>query len=98
MISEFVKLYQTDYRLFVKYFLCVELFDSLTNEPISYLEFGTRVTNLFLDISLRIGESVLSKDKEIFEVTDILTYKENIYCIKRFYLKKKTERNSITNV
>ena len=48
----------------------------------------------------RIGESVKShKTEDTFEVIDILTYMTyDFKRIKRFYLKKKTERKTITNV
>ena len=67
---------------------------------ISYSSFGSYIHNLFSDITWwpRIGESVKSLDGDIFEVKDVLTYRSDAKDIKRFYLKKKTERKTITNV
>lgn len=88
-------------RLSLGDFHYVELFDIENNVEIDYSIFGT--TSLYNVFDKKewwpsIGESVLSRNNEIFEIVDILTYLEGMSCVKRFYLKKKTEQKSIINV
>lgn len=78
----------------------VEFFDIENNVRIDYSIFGTLLYNVFdkKEWWPRIGESVLNRNNEIFEIVDILTYLEGMSRVKRFYLKKKTEQKSIINV
>ena len=87
-------------RLSLGDFYYVELFDIENNIEIDYSIFGTILNNVFdkNEWMPRIGESVLSRNNEIFEIVDILTYLDGVKRVKRFYLKKKTEQKSIINV